>query len=83
PVFRANHAFMAVPVTAGEHDVTLHYLPRLFFVSISIGGSMLSFVILLLAMHPRRWLLSPAVKPGPRRSFLRAFYKENAQKNEL
>ncbi|MBN2326679.1 MAG: YfhO family protein [Candidatus Omnitrophica bacterium] len=75
PVFRANHAFMAVPITAGEHDVSFDYLPRLFFISISIGGSMLSFVILLLAMHPRRWLLSPRpLKPDSRRSFLRSFW---------
>lgn len=58
PVHRANHTFMAIPIAAGEHQVLLTYLPRLFFVSISIGGSMLAFVILLLALHPNRWLIS-------------------------
>lgn len=59
PIHRANHTFMAIPVSAGEHHVSLTYLPRLFFISISISCAMLTFIILQLALYPYRWLISP------------------------
>ncbi len=62
PVFRANHTFLAVPITAGNHQVSVEYLPRLFYFSISISGSVLALIILLLIMHPHRWLLPPRNK---------------------
>lgn len=62
PVFQANHAFMAIPVPAGDHQIAFHYLPRPYYYAISIGGSMLTFVILLLVLYPRRWLLPPRNK---------------------
>ncbi len=56
-VYRANHAFMAIPVKAGEHEITFRYFPRVFYYATSVGGSMLSLVILVMALHPRKWIL--------------------------
>lgn len=58
-VYRANHAFMAIPVQAGEHEIVFRYFPRVFYYATSVGGSMLSLVILVMALHPRKWLLPP------------------------
>ncbi|NPU96399.1 MAG: YfhO family protein [Candidatus Omnitrophica bacterium] len=63
PVYRANHAFMAVLLNAGEHETVFHYFPRLFYYATSAGGCMLSLVILLLVLHPREWLVPRPVEP--------------------
>ncbi|WP_146115679.1 MULTISPECIES: hypothetical protein [Pirellulaceae] len=50
PVFRANRILMAVPVEAGDTQVTLTYWPRSFVIGAIVSGlSWLALVILLAA----------------------------------
>jgi uncharacterized membrane protein YfhO len=44
PIFRANHAFRAIPVRAGEHTVSFHYEPE----QLSQGAHISLGVMLLL-----------------------------------
>ncbi len=56
-IMRANHSFIAIPVSAGEHAITLHYFPWNFIIAVSIGGMIFCCLILILVIHPRHWLL--------------------------
>ncbi len=56
PLWRADLLFRALPVTAGEHTVTLSYHSRPFVRGALISG--LALVALLLA------LVVPALRPG-------------------
>ena len=58
PVWRANHAFQAVQVPAGEHRVRLRYEDRMFRI-----GALISGVVLVL-------MAAAAAIPGCRRAFV-------------
>lgn len=53
PLHRADHAFLALRLPTGEHDVLLRFLPRSFVVGRWISGAAL-FVLLLLWVMRRR-----------------------------
>ncbi len=61
-IHRANHAFMALPVPAGEHTVVLYYFPQSFYVGCAIGGSALIVVLVILFRKHRRWLTPKPIK---------------------
>jgi hypothetical protein len=47
-ILQANHAFMAIAVPAGKHEIVIRYVPRMFYIGCSISGSIL--VILLISL---------------------------------
>jgi len=55
---RANHAFMSIPLTAGEHEIAFHYLPKMFYYGCAVSGAAGLLILLMLAMFPDRrlWL---------------------------
>jgi hypothetical protein len=44
PLLRANHAFQAVPVVAGDHVLTLHYVDPGFIAGLLVSGLTLSIL---------------------------------------
>jgi uncharacterized membrane protein YfhO len=59
----ANHAFRAVPVTAGEHTVTFRYQPMSFVLGAWISGSTLAVLLLILfvarsTIRPEVWTVN-------------------------
>ena len=54
PLYRANLAFMAVPVPAGEHTVELRYQMRHRRLGAAVSGAALATVLALLAWSTRR-----------------------------
>jgi membrane protein YfhO len=54
---RANHSFIAIPISAGEHAILLRYFPWNFMIAVSISGMIFCCLILILVIHPRYWLL--------------------------
>ncbi|MBI1388771.1 MAG: YfhO family protein [bacterium] len=56
-VLRANHAFMAIPVSAGEHDVVLTYFPKPFYFGGAVAGAALAAVLAWLVLYPYDWLI--------------------------
>jgi len=49
PILRANGLFMAVPVSAGEHTVTLEYRPRSLVLGIAISAAAVGLLLLAFA----------------------------------
>jgi len=45
PLLRANTAFRAVPVPAGEHVVEMHYRPRAFELGLALSGITLALLV--------------------------------------
>ncbi len=45
PILQANHTFMAVPVTSGEHSIILQYTPRAFYLGCIISA--LTFLMII------------------------------------
>jgi hypothetical protein len=55
-VFRVNHAFMGLHISAGEHEIQFAYKPYPFYIGCSIGGSVLVvFVLVLFLYDPRKF----------------------------
>ncbi len=50
-LLRANHTFMALPISKGEHQITLTYIPRFFYVVSSISGATLIVFLIFIFMH--------------------------------
>ena len=55
PLLRANHAFQAVPIPAGTHDIVIEYRDRAFRLGAFITGGALLLVVLLWFVRTR-WL---------------------------
>lgn len=56
-ILRANHAFMAVPVSAGEHELIVEYKPKAFYMGWSVGGAAWMAVLIWVGMALRsHWL---------------------------
>lgn len=55
PVYRANHAFMAIPAAAGAFQIELAYRPTVFYYTLAVSG--LGWVVALaaLAATARQW----------------------------
>ena len=66
PVFRANLAFRAVPVPAGDHEVELAYRPTSVPRGLLVSG--LSLLGLLVVLGPRPRLARSARRPPSRDS---------------
>lgn len=52
-LWRANHAFQAVEVPAGEHRVRLRYEDKMFRIGAMISGGLLLLVLVALVLSPR------------------------------
>jgi len=50
PVLRANHAFRAVPVKKGEHEIIVSYFPKTFLIGLLIAVVSATFIIILAAI---------------------------------
>jgi len=49
PIIRANHALMAIPLTAGSHRFRIFYLPQAFVTGAAISGlAWISYVVIFL-----------------------------------
>jgi uncharacterized membrane protein YfhO len=53
-VFRANHAFCAIHLEAGEHQVELEYRPPSFYVGLAVSGLTWTALAVLGAMNRQR-----------------------------
>ncbi len=62
-IFRANHAFMAVQVSAGTHEIKFHYFPKLYYYGCSIGVTAWVLILAMLCLYPRQWLLRETHQP--------------------
>ncbi|MDP8244942.1 MAG: YfhO family protein [Candidatus Hinthialibacter antarcticus] len=56
-VYRANHALMAVQVSAGTHEIEFQYFPKLYYYGCSLSTTALLLIFSLLFLYPRLWLL--------------------------
>ncbi|MBD3268244.1 YfhO family protein, partial [bacterium] len=52
-VFRANHAFMGVHVTAGNHRIRFVYVPYPFYIGCAIGGAALIGFMVIFYISPK------------------------------
>ena len=65
PVWRANVAFRAIPVPAGDSTIVLAYRPRSVRLGSAVGAGALLGTLWLLLRSPRRTTAGPAVTNPP------------------